>query len=147
MGRAGPGILALLIAVGCGGPGDSGATCPTRDRGVLADEDSDGNVTLYLSNQDLQAASVDMRLSLDDVPILDAELAVCTQHEIVGYRFRWAAGDHVLHAVSSQGQADARQAFTVGTGDLWIFAWYGYDHAAGHGDFGFRISDEPIYFQ
>lgn len=137
--------LALVLVAACGADG-SGGTCPTTDRGLQVAEDREGNITFYLSNQSFARASVQFRIELDGVVLVDTALAVCDQHEFVAYRFQWAPGEHVLRAVSSDGNADASTTVQVGSGPLWGYVFFSFDEGTGKGSFQFHFQDSPIGF-
>jgi hypothetical protein len=146
-------LSVVLFATACppldepGFPDALEATCPTSDRGAVVGEVSDGNITLYLSNQSFDRSPVDFQVELDNMPLIDVALAVCNQHEFVAYHFELPQGDHWVRVTSDHGLAVGQTRVTVGDLPVWGFVSYWFDTDDGTGTFHFQFQNEPIKFQ
>jgi hypothetical protein len=95
-------------------------------------EDPNGNFELFVSNQSFAVNSVDIRVAIDGVPVIQKYFDVGNQHGWEGFRFRLAPGSHRLVARSLKGKASIEQTFEVQTNqnailNYWYYPW-DYNH-------------------
>jgi hypothetical protein len=109
------------------------------------EESKQGNFTLYVSNQSFDRDDVDIRVLVDDRPVVDGDFAVENQHNWVEYRFDLDDGRHTLRAESLRGEAVLEGAFRV-EGKRWAVVDYWCCGNAGEPKFTFLVRREPIAF-
>jgi len=110
------------------------------DRGVLVPEKPDGNVTLYISNQDRSTDPLDVRVLLDGAPIIRASIAIGQIHpSYEAYHFNWQPGVHELRIESTRVSAKLVSKVEV-KAKHWVSVLYGYPPNAG--DFILQVYDE-----
>src|SRR5262249_43595413 len=113
--------------------------------GTLVPEDRDGNITLYISNQDRTVDPLDVRVSLDGVPIIRATVAIGELHpSYEEYHFKWTPGVHELRVESPQVPSKLISPVDVAT-SRWVSVLYGYPPQAN--SFALVVNDEaPEWF-
>ena len=114
-------------------------------------EEADGNFRLYVSNQSFAIDPVDIRVWIDDIPVICQYFKVGNQHNWQLFRFALDDGEHRIKAATEKGDATLEQTFTV-EGDRWAVLdyWY-YPGVDGGADptpphFSFSVHDEQVYF-
>jgi hypothetical protein len=144
-------VVALLAMVACG----NGVT--SSSEAALDDQDSPSAsenptqsappLTLYVSNQSFEDATVWITISIDGDVVVDQNFAVKDQHNWITFQPAVEPGDHTLTASSDTG-AELRVEFTTRAGEpRWAvvdYWWYPDDVPR---SFTFDIHDEPIAFQ
>lgn len=134
--------VAILFLTACGG---SSHDLPPSSRGALLQESSQGNLTLYVSNQSYEKPEVGIDVWLDDTKYISSTFAVGDQHNYVKYQFQVPPGEHRLTAEASGTQIAEP---IIITDKHWAFVgfWYSPDS-----DDAPRLSmlfqDEPLYFR
>lgn len=79
---------------------------------------TNGNFTLYVSNQSYENRKVDIFVKIDGSPVLHEYFKVENQHKWKEYKLQIPNGTHKLEAVSQKGNATIVQMFEV-NGKRW----------------------------
>lgn len=98
-------VAALLLA-GCGDPklAPVGSTL----------ESTNGNFELFISNQSFATTPVDIRVSIDDTPVVQQYFDVGNQHNWRRFAFALPPGQHRIMATSVKGKATITTNFSLG---------------------------------
>ncbi len=126
-----------LFAPACGPAGDAE---PDPSRGS-----PDANVRLYVSNQSFARASVDIRVEIDGVTVVDDDFRVEGQHTWKEFGLELAPGKHILRATSDEGDAILERTFRV-RGKRWIVLNYWCCDDETEPRFTLDVSARPVAF-
>jgi hypothetical protein len=139
--------MVLVYVAGC-----NGASNDVNSAEDILEQDENGNLTLYVSNQSFAISPVDITIHIDGKKTVDRDFDVGSQHNWIGYSFSLSKGEHKLVAVSKKGGARFEGQFEI-KDEHWavIEYWYYPDTTGGAGPtprkFSFNIQDKPMYFQ
>jgi hypothetical protein len=140
-------MMILLYVGGC-----EGETRDVNSAEDILEQDENGNLTLYVSNQSFAISPVDITVHIDGKKAVDRKFDVGNQHIWIGYSFSLSKGEHKLVAVSKKGGARFEGQFEI-KDEHWAVVnyWYYPDTTGGAGStprkFSFNIQDKPILFQ
>ena len=113
-------------------------------------EDPNGNFVLWVGNQSFAITPVDIRVTLDGVPVLHKYFAVGNQHNWEKYTFRLKPGQHTLKATTKKGSSTISRQFDV-QGKHWAvldYWFYPNSHfSPTPRQFMFQIKGKPIGFR
>ena len=132
----------LLTLTGCqfyGGP----PTPAARD---------DANFILFVSNQSFDLSTVDIKVEIDGVPVVNRDFNVANQHNWVEFPLKLSTGEHQMVVTSTRGQSSLTHKFST-FGKKWCVVdfWYYATEEGGAGPtprhFGFHLFDRPPGFQ
>ncbi|NIP22239.1 MAG: hypothetical protein GWN67_00115 [Phycisphaerae bacterium] len=141
-------IMIVLIYVG----GCEGETRDVNSAEDILEQDENGNLVLYVSNQSFAISPVDITIHIDGKKAVDRKFDVGNQHNWIGHSFSLSKGEHKLVAVSKKGRASFEGQFEI-KDKHWAVIVYSYypDNTRGAEptpkQFNFNIQDKPIYFQ
>lgn len=129
----------LLTLTGCGDPELSTASNSLPD--------SNGNFTLFVSNQSFEIDPVDVRVEIDGELVVSADFAVGTQHSFVPFELSLSEGKHQIRIRSKKGDAELSTEFELKDHDVGVVTyWYSprrhYEPTPKH--FKFRTQKGPL---
>jgi hypothetical protein len=144
-------VIALLVMAACGNgvasssqASSDGHDSPSPSENPTA---SAPPLTLYVSNQSFEDATVWITISIDGEVVVDQNFAVKDQHNWITFEPAVEPGDHTLTASSDTGAELSVEFTTRAREPRWAvvaYWWYPDDIPR---SFTFDIHDEPIAFQ
>jgi hypothetical protein len=131
--------VVLLTLTGCGDPELSTASSSLPD--------SNGNFTLFVSNQSFEIDPVDVWVEIDGELVVSADFAVGTQHSFVPFELSLSEGKHQIRIWSKKGDAELSTEFELKDHDVGVITyWYSprrhYEPVPKH--FKFRTQKGPL---
>jgi len=132
-------VLMTALVAACGAP----AAEPTQH----LPKTETPNLTLYVSNQSFDKATVDIRVRIDDQLAITGDFAVEGQHSWHAFDLELADGAHVLEVASRDSSATLEVPFTL-TGRKYgvVDFWYDEDNVELPEHFGWFMTNEPPMF-
>lgn len=110
--------------------------------------DSNGNFSLWVSNQSFAVENVDISVEIDGKLVISEYFDVGTQHTFKEFKLALEPGSHQIHIRSTKGKAELSKTFEFKTGQNGVIDYW-YSKKSKYGDpippnFSFNIIDGAI---
>ncbi len=127
-------VLALLILSGCN---------QKMDDESFSDSPPP-NFTLFISNQSFAMSNVDIRVSIDNVIVVNDRFPVEDQHYWRGFPISLSTGTHTLEATTQTGSTNLQTEITINSNHSALLEFWYYPDSSPSGltppSFSFRMN-------